>query len=226
MSFLRHVGRVGDRKVAIVFREVPDEPHMCLLVYTETLHSHIHDDLMRCIESDIGQSSESLADALNRTPGTDGKPLLQSLHFNGSLKKMQSENVIVTPNPSTKIRLDELNKILNEMQQGESAVKRLAELDASRGLQDPADIAKRMRGETPAVDRASAAAPAAPLKAAGDTALSDSDIANNLRSQAQQMEAQAQNMLAEARRLSAEADGLSPPAKPEKAKRSRTRATA
>ena len=37
MSFLRHVGRVGDRKVAILFREVPGEPHMSLVAYTETL---------------------------------------------------------------------------------------------------------------------------------------------------------------------------------------------
>ena len=29
MSFIRHVGKHGDRKVAVVFREVPGEPHMC-----------------------------------------------------------------------------------------------------------------------------------------------------------------------------------------------------
>ena len=29
MSFTRHVGKHGDRKVAIVFREVPGEAHMC-----------------------------------------------------------------------------------------------------------------------------------------------------------------------------------------------------
>lgn len=214
MSFIRHVGKVGDRKVAIIFREVPGEPHMSLVVYTETLHSHIHDDLMRCIESDIGQSADSLADALNRTSGTDGRPLLQTLHFNGSLKKIQSEQVIVTPNPSTKIRLDELNKILDEMAQGEQAVKRLAEMDASRGLQDPKDIAKRMRGETPAVDRS-----------AGNTgALTDADIAGNLRTQAAQMQAQAESLLAESQRLSAEADALVPTAKP--TKKSRAKVTA
>ena len=28
MAFLRHVGKHGDRKVAVVFREVPGEAHM------------------------------------------------------------------------------------------------------------------------------------------------------------------------------------------------------
>ena len=77
MSFLRHVGKHGDRKVAVVFREVPGEPHMCLVVYTELLNQHIHDPLVRCIESDIGQNSEDLADALNRSYTVDGKPILQ-----------------------------------------------------------------------------------------------------------------------------------------------------
>ena len=67
MSFLRHVGKHGDRKVAIIFREVPGEPHMCLVTYTELLNKHIHDPMIKCIESDIGQNSTNLADALGIT---------------------------------------------------------------------------------------------------------------------------------------------------------------
>jgi len=52
----------------------------------------------------------------------------------------------MTPAPNTRIKLNELNKILDEMKLGEDAVKRMAELDQSRGLQDPADVARRMRG--------------------------------------------------------------------------------
>ena len=139
MNFIRHVGKMGDRKVAIIFREVPGEPHMCLVTYTETLNQHIHDPMIKCIESDIGQSAKELADALNRTLTHDGRPILQVLHMEGLLKKVNAEQVVVTPNSQTKIKLSELNKILNEMQQGEDAVKRMAELDQSRGLQDPAD---------------------------------------------------------------------------------------
>ena len=77
MSFTRHVGKHGDRKVAVVFREVPGEAHMCLVTYTETINQHIHDPLIQCIERDIGQNSEHLADALNRTYTKDDKHSLQ-----------------------------------------------------------------------------------------------------------------------------------------------------
>lgn len=222
MSFLRHVGKHGDRKVAVIFREVPGEPHMCLVSYTETLNQHIHDPLVKCIESDIGQNSENLADALNRTYTQDGKPILQTLHFEGQLKKVQTSLVVMTPQPNTKIRLDELNKILNEMKQGEDAVKRLAELDSSRGLQDPADVARRLRGDK----MPQAMNQGQNIQATGD-ALGDSALANNLRNQAQKMAAEAKGLLAESERMLKEAaqmDGV-PAATPEapKAKRAYNR---
>lgn len=196
MSFLRHIGKIGDRKVAIVFREVPGEPHMALVTYTESLNRHLHDPMMACIESDIGQNSQNLADALNRTHTQDGKYILQVLHAEGLLKKVQTSQVVVTPNANTKIKLDELNKILTEMEQGESAVKRLQELDQSRGIQDPAEVARKMRTDpTP---------PPRGIQGTNDV-LGDSVLANNLRMQAQRMANEAKGLLAESDRLLAEA---------------------
>jgi len=207
MSFLKHVGKHGDRKVAIIFREVPGESHMCLVTYTETLNQHIHDPLIRCIESDIGQHAESLSDALNRTLGMDGQPILFTLHREGLLKKVQTENIVVTPNSNTKIKLNELNKILTEMKQGESAVKRMAEIDQSRGLQTPSDVARRMR-ESKTRD---AKVPATqPLIASSNDALGDNAIANNLREQAHKMETEAKGLLAESARLLSEAATMDP----------------
>lgn len=202
MSFTRHVGKHGDRKVAVVFREVPGEAHMCLVTYTETLNQHIHDPLIHCIESDIGQNSEHLADALNRTYTKDGKPILQVLHLEGQLKKVQTAQIVMTPSPNQVIRLDELNKILDEMKLGEDAVKRLSELDKSRGIQDPATVARKMRGEKDAI-----VSPPKGLQASGD-ALGDAAIASNLRQQAAKMDAEAKGLLAESQRLMKEAAQL------------------
>jgi hypothetical protein len=197
MSFLRHIGKIGDRKVAIVFREVPNESHMCLVVFTDTLNRHIHDPMMKCIESDIGQSSQNLADALNRTHTQDGKYILQVLHGQGMLKKVQTETVIVTPNANTRIKLNELNKILDEMEQGEAAVKRLAEIDGNRGMQSTESLAKNIRERnTP------------PVVEAADGLLSDNVLAKNLRNQAAKMEAEAKLLLTESQRLQQEASGL------------------
>ena len=196
MSFLRHVGRHGERKVAIVFREVPGEPHMCLVTYPDVLNRHVHDPLMKCIESDIGQSSENLADALNRTYTVEGKIILQALHAEGQLKKVNTEQVVVTPSPNVRIKLNELNKILDEMKQGEAAVRRLAEIDSSTGLQDPVDVARRMRGDQQA-----------PLQAA-QGALGDDQIANNMRIQAERMATEAKGLLAESERMMKEANQM------------------
>ena len=220
MSFIRHVGKHGDRKVAIIFREVPGEPHMALVTYTETLNQHIHDPMIRCIESDIGQNAKELADALNRTLTHDGRPILQLLHMEGLLKKVNTDNVVVTPNSNTKIKLSELNKILNEMTQGEQAVKRMAELDQSRGLQDPADVARRLRGDVPVTTQS------------GQGALGDTDLANNLRQQAAKMDAEAKGLMAEAARLmkeaaqmdGAKAESLVPKAKKTTAKKTKVSA--
>jgi hypothetical protein len=196
MSFLRHVGKHNERKVAIIFREVPGEPHMCLVAYPDVLNRHVHDPLMKCIESDIGQSSENLADALNRTYTVEGRIILQALHAEGQLKKVNTEQVVVTPSPNVRIKLNELNKILDEMKQGEAAVKRLAEIDSSTGLQDPADVARRMRGDQQA-----------PLQAA-QGALGDDQIANNMRLQAERMATEAKGLLAESERMMKEANQM------------------
>ena len=205
MSFLKHVGKHGDRKVAIVFREVPGEPHMCLVTYTETLNQHIHDPLIRCIESDVGQHAESLSDALNRVYGNDSNPILFTLHKEGLLKKVQTEQIIVTPNANTKIKLSELNKILTEMKQGEDAVRRMAEMDQSRGMQDPGTVARRMRE-----NKTRDARTTGPIVAATDDALGDQALANNLRQQAAKMAAEAKGLLEESNRLIQQATGMEP----------------
>ena len=204
MAFIRHVGKHGDRKVAIVFREVPGEPHMALIVYTEILNRNIHDPLVRCIESDIGQNSEDLAIALNRTYTTDGQIILQKLHAEGMLKKVNTEQIVMTPAPGTRIKLNELNKMLDDMKQGEDAVKRMAEIDSQMGMQDPAAVARRMRGDKlPEIDQA-------PVVASSGDALGDTAIANNLRQQAERMSREAKGLLAEAENLLAQARSLDP----------------
>lgn len=208
MAFLRHVGKHGDRKVAVVFREVPGEPHMCLVVYTELLNRTVHDPLVKCIESDIGQNSKNLADALNRTHTTDGIIILQKLHAEGQLKKVQTEQIVMTPAPNTQIKLHELNKILDEMETGEAAVKKLAEMDSQMGMQDPMQVAKRMRGDKDAFTSETTQASSG-IDVVGDL-LGDNAIANNLRQQALRMSAEAKGLLAEADRLLQEANGMDP----------------
>lgn len=205
---IKHVGRHGDRKVAIVFREVPGEEHMALVVYTDTLPVAMHDTMMRVIEGPVAQNSDSLSDVLFRELFNDGRPMLQTLHAEGMLKKVQTKQVVVTPNPSSHVNLEEMNNILREMNAGEQAIKRLAELDANKGMTGkvrPRDEFGREIG-APIDQVRQGSASVAGSDAA--RALDDAALARDLQTQAERMSREAKGLLAEAERLMNQAAGL------------------
>ena len=182
---------------------------MCLIIYPETIQVVWQDAIQKVVESDVGQQAEQLADALHRSFLPDGRPILETLHQERMIKKVRTADVIVTPNASSNIRLDELNKMLNEMKQGEDAVKRLAENDASRGMVDPQ--VKRAAEARYKAEQAAQQTPAqAPFQAPQSGALSDRDIAANMVFQAKKMEQEAKQMIAEAARMKKEAQGMDP----------------
>lgn len=205
---LKHIGRHGDKKVVVLYRQVPGEDHMTLVVYSDLLPRIYHDAVMACVESAVGQQSESLADALFRSMMPDGINSLEALHKNGLIKKIATNQVIMTPSPANNIRLDELNSILNEMKQGEEAIQRLAELDKNAGL---ATKKRRPELQEVGVPPASRTKPAEVVQPANLTGvLSDSDLAKSRLAQAEIMKKNAASMIAEAERLVQEAQALDP----------------
>ena len=207
MNFMRHIGRHGDRKIAILYRQVPGEDHMCLVIQPDILPAHWHDTIMKVLESDIGQQANELAEALHRNLLPDGRNILETLHFEKMIKKVRTSDVIVTPRAGATIRLDELNTMLNEMNKGADAVRKMAQNDASRGLVD----APTKRAATAEFKRSQAEKfSATRMQADSNAALSDRDIAGNMLTQAQHMEADAKSMLAEAARMKKEAEKMFP----------------
>ena len=208
MAFMKHVGKHGDRRVCILFRQVPGEDHMALIIYPETLQAHWQQAIQAVVESDIAQQAEELADALHRNFLPDGRPILETLHQERMIKKVRTSDIIVTPTAQSKIRLDELNKMLNEMKLGEAAIKKMADNDASRGM-----VAPEVKRKAEAEYKASQAQPtqAVPkFQAPQDGALSDRDIAANMVFQAKKMEIEAKSMIAEAARMKKDAQRMDP----------------
>jgi hypothetical protein len=204
-NFLKHVGKHGDRKVVILFKEVPNEDHMCLVIYPDVLPAPWEDAIMRALTSDMGQQANEFADALHRTLLPDGRVVLETLHMEKMIKKIRTADVIVTPRSDSKIRLDELNKMLNEMKQGEAAIKKLAENDAARGLVD----APTKRAAEQAF-KESRQQSSTRVQAPQDGALDDRAIAGNMLAQATRMEAEAKGLIAEAARMKKEAERMDP----------------
>jgi hypothetical protein len=210
--FVKHIGKHNNRKVAIVFRQVPDEDHMALVTYTETIPTMFHDAIMQVIESDAGQGTDDLSEVLHRNFLADGRGILEGLHKEGMLKKVPTSQVIVTPNPQSHVRLDELNKIINDLKTGNEASEKMRELDENAGMVDP--NAKREQDTTQN-------AVVEPL--ASDGVLDDTAIAQNLMEQSKAMAAQAEAMVAESKRLQEEAFSLDASLKPKAPKKKSTR---
>lgn len=209
MSFIKHSGRHGDRKVAVLYRKVPGEDHMCLVIYPEVVNATWQDAIQKVLESDVGQQAKELADALHRSYFPDGRPILETLHTERMIKKIRTADIIMIPRPGSQIRLDELNKMLDEMELGEAAIKKMAENDASRGMVAP-EVKRRAEAEYKASQQAKQEAAANPFQAPAQGALSDRDIAANMVFQAKKMELEAKAMIAEAARMKKEAAGMDP----------------
>lgn len=207
---LKHIGRHGDRKVAILFREVPGEDHMCLVIYPETLPTHIHNSIMSTLESAPGQAATNLSEVLHRNLLPDGRPQLEALHKEGMIKKVPTSQIIVTPTAQSSVKLDELNKIIREMESGEQALKRLQDIDKNSGFVDPAQKRKAEAEYKRSQERGVTAPPVAPLVSSVDGALDDKALAMNMLSQAKRMEVEAKGMIAEAARMKKDAQRMSP----------------
>jgi len=215
---LKHIGKQGDRRVALVFREVPGEDHMALVVYPDLMKVDMHDALMKAIESPEGQQANNLGECIHSKLFPDGRQMLAALHAEGMLKKVQTETITVTPAQGSHVRLDELNKIVREMESGADAAKKLAELDADAGYTGKAsrkdDFGREVGAPSDTVQRGaqtvagSDADLAARAQAPQNGALDDSSIANNMKAQAERMAAEAKGLLAESERMIAEANEM------------------
>lgn len=195
---LKHVGQLinTQRRVVIVFREIPGEPNKCLVVDTDGLVDWMHQDVINAVESPGAQAASNFYEYANRTVFTDGTNMLQALHNRGLLNKQDTSNVMMVPDSNNKIRLDELNTLINEQTGGKPAVS-------------PDDTQMSMANKQ--VNEA--ATPA--IQAEQHGVINDADIAKGMLAQAEQFEA-------EAKRLREEALAMAPELKPKRGRKPST----
>lgn len=194
----KHVGKMKNtgEKVAVAFRTVPGESNKALVVQTAQLSDAQHDSLMKVIESDAGQEAFELGEVLFIRQFPDGRPMLRALDYENRLKKVDTDNVIMTPTPTNSIPLADLNALIAE-QRNVSIDDLYTFVSGAPGTgQQP--VAASEPAPTPAAEPVTESAPAG--------VLTDADLAKSYRSQAD-------TMYKEAARLRREADDLDPPAK-------------
>jgi hypothetical protein len=203
---LKHIGRMKNTgvKLLTVFRTLPGESNMALILPVSSLSDSYHDSIMTVVETDQAQESFELGEILFTRTFPDGRPMLQALQADGKLQKVATDLVIMSPTANDSVQLDQLNVLIAE--QRNCSVDDLytfvsgAPKKSNTVVEDIAtvkDLAPDVDTDIPAPVRA---------QAANDQALSDKDIAKSYRSQADAM-------YKEAAKLRKEADELDPPQK-------------
>jgi hypothetical protein len=111
-QFMRHVGRTAntDRRIVVVFMQIPGREDHALVVDTDALPQKYHDDLMAVVEGE-GQGTVDLGDILGRRKMTyTGHDIMSSLHQAGVLQAMPISNIIMLPQPNRGIPLADILK--------------------------------------------------------------------------------------------------------------------
>lgn len=198
MKTLKHIGKLKNTgsKVLVVFRTVPGESNMALVLPTETLSDEYHNALMALVETSEAQQSFELGEIMFTRLFPDGRPMLRAMQADGRLQKFATDKIIMTPSPTSEVSLDQLNVLIAE--QKNCSVDDLCTF--VKGYSKPAD------NEVSTVATAQEVPAATTLKASDNAALSDKDIAKGLRSQADAL-------YKEAARLRKQAEDLDPTVK-------------
>lgn len=202
---LKHIGKMANTgsKVLVVFRTLPGESNMALVLPVAQLPDQYHDSIMKLVEEDQAQEAFEFGEIMFIRPFPDGRNMLTAMQQDGRLQKVSTDTVKMIPHPTTEIRLDELNVLIAE--QRNCTVDDLYTFvkGAPKKSDKPQNVAEVNEPE-PMVDPDVPAPVAA--QAASNGVLSDSDLAKSYRSQADAM-------YKEAARLRREADELDPPKK-------------
>ena len=194
MANIKHVGQVinTQKRVIVVFREIPDEPESCLVVDTDAAPDWMHDDLITAVESNGAQASANFYEYAQRSVFTDGTNMLTTLHEQGRLNKHPTKNIAMTPNNSVSVNLAELNTLIATETDNAPVV-----------TPDDTEFGNAGMDVAPDINAIAQATPAA------EAVIDDGDLAKN-------MLAQAEGFLAEAETLKAQAYDLDPSLKPKR----------
>lgn len=191
MTNIKHVGRLksNNAKVLVVFRTLPGDPYHALVLGTAGLSDTYHNAIISVVDSNQAQDVNELGDILCIRHFPDGRLMLSAMHEDGKLVKVSTTDVVMTPNTTNTIPLDQLNLLIAE-QKGLA----LDELAQEIGATVPKDDAAKNK---PVENKVVEAAPVVSMEPV---------TASDLRSKADAM-------YKEAAKLRKQADELDPPKK-------------
>jgi hypothetical protein len=199
MKSLKHIGRIQNTgaKVLVVFRTLPGESNMALVLPVAQLPDQYHDSIMTLVETDQAQDAFEFGEIMHIRPFPDGRPMLRAMQADNRLVKVATDAVMMTPTTNDTVLLANLNTLIAEQ-------KNCTIDDLCTFVSGAPTGVKEVKEATPAVDSDIPAPVRA--QATSDSVLTDKDLAKSYRSQADAM-------YKEAARLRKEAEDLDPTVK-------------
>ncbi len=208
---MKHVGKMGEKPCVVLFREVPNEPDYALIVRTENLPDAQHDALMNIVQSAEAQESNEISEVLDRRQFNDGSNMLQQLHFDKRIEKVQTNLVSLTPTPSTVISLEEVNNEIRKIGNNSNPpLKTDAVQQADNPLNESVSTNPVVAESDPTLAQTNT------VPEASVDATNESGVALNLLQQAALLEEDARALVSDAEAKKAEAYRLNPDLEPRK----------
>lgn len=202
---LKHIGRINNTgvKVLVVFRTLPGESNMALVLPVAQLQDQYHDALIALVETDQAQDAFEFGEIMHIRPFPDGRPMLRAMQADNRLLKVATDTVTMTPTTNDTVLLADLNIMVAE--QKNCTVDELCTFVSGAPRADQS--AKPSAVEEAIIPAVDTDIPA-PIRAQAriNEVLTDKDIAKSYRSQADAM-------YKEAARLRKEAEDLDPTVK-------------
>jgi hypothetical protein len=205
---MKHVGKVGEKPCVVLYREVPGEPESALVVQTNNLPDAMHDALMNVVQSPEAQEANDVADVLDRRQFNDGSNMLQQLHFDKRIEKVQVALVSLTPTPQDSILLSEVNAEIRKIQNNSNPPLKTDPVQPAANALNETVVNPVVAESDPTLARS-----ITPVVASES---SEAQIAVNLIQQAALLEEDAQALLRDADAKKQEAYRLNPELEPKK----------
>ncbi len=115
MSIVRHCGvvRSTGSRVFVVWRQLENDPHHCLVVYRDSL-PEVYSNRVAELVLGRGQSSIELWDVMDKIGTLEGGNMLSVLHRMGYIRKQNTLDIDMHVGGTNKIPLNVLNEEINQ----------------------------------------------------------------------------------------------------------------
>ena len=134
----------------------------------------MHDDVINAVESPGAQASPNFYEYAQRSMFTDGSNMLQTMNARNLLQKVRTDNIMMTPNQTSQVKLNELNDIIREQSGGAPVVAPELMGEADMQGKDTSPVV------TEAVEAEASAPAPAPTVAPADGVMGDEDVAKGM----------------------------------------------